>query len=107
LRKDSPLTLRFRRDRRQVSVFSAASGQTNDRSNRKKKLCQIGKLSHKRIRRFVLVLVLVLEALNRIQYRGRAGVRRRARFRHPIWGLKSVKFHTSGGLRLKDSRSDR
>ncbi|CAB1079290.1 hypothetical protein D1AOALGA4SA_7004 [Olavius algarvensis Delta 1 endosymbiont] len=44
----------------QVSVFSVASGQTKGQLNRKKKLCQIGEVSHKRIRRFVLVLVLVL-----------------------------------------------
>jgi len=47
--------------RYQVSGFSAAVGQRNVRSNRIKKLCQIGEVSHKRIRRFVLVLVLVLE----------------------------------------------
>jgi hypothetical protein len=32
IEKISPLTLRFRRDRRQVSVFSAAAGQTNKRT---------------------------------------------------------------------------
>jgi len=41
-----------------VSGVSAAAGQTNGRSNRIKKLCQFGEVSHKRIRRFVLVLVL-------------------------------------------------
>jgi hypothetical protein len=33
--KVSPLTLRFRRDRRQVSVFSAAAGLKSDQFDRK------------------------------------------------------------------------
>ncbi|CAB1072014.1 hypothetical protein D1AOALGA4SA_1423 [Olavius algarvensis Delta 1 endosymbiont] len=41
-------------------MFSVAASQTNGQLNRIKKLCQIGEVSHKRLRPFVLVLVLVL-----------------------------------------------
>ncbi|CAB1076497.1 hypothetical protein D1AOALGA4SA_4293 [Olavius algarvensis Delta 1 endosymbiont] len=80
----------------QVSGVSSAAGQTNGRSNRIKKLFQIGELSLKRIRRFVLVLVLVREAFEHIWFRVRGRVRRRARrrarFKHPFWGLYRYSF---------------
>jgi len=46
--KVSPLTLRFRRDRRQVSVFSPAAGQKKRPVKSKKKLCQFGVVSYER-----------------------------------------------------------
>ncbi|CAB1084495.1 hypothetical protein D1AOALGA4SA_12015 [Olavius algarvensis Delta 1 endosymbiont] len=45
--------------------------------------------------------------LSRFQARGRGRVRRRARFKHPVFGVKIYVVSHERGLQLEDSRSDR
>ncbi|CAB1080476.1 hypothetical protein D1AOALGA4SA_8157 [Olavius algarvensis Delta 1 endosymbiont] len=95
-------------DIKRFQVFRRRTvGQTNSRSNRIKRLWQIGEVSHQRVRRFVLglVLVLILEAFEPHYVSITRTSTTASKIQIPCFGVNMDVSHESG-LRLKDCRSD-